>query len=166
MLRLLAAAAVALCLTALQHTARAVDLHAFWDNRCAECHGHAAEFSRKHLGIAGDRLVGSRAGRDLRTFLATHESGGEHAGAIYAMLLAQAGTPQLFQQKCAGCHGTAADYARKSLVLDGGVAKTRDGGRAVLDVLARHGKVTPEEARTIADSLSRVLRETAASKGG
>lgn len=166
MLRLSAAGALALCLTALQHTAHAIDLHAFWDNRCAECHSHAADFARTHLRRDGDRLSGSRPTRDLLGFLGTHESGGEHAGAIYRMLLAQVTTPPLFQQKCAGCHGTAASYARAALVLDNGIARTRDDRRAVVDVLARHGKVTPEEARTIADSLARVLTEIGSGKGG
>ena len=26
--------------------ARGIDLHALWDDRCADCHGHSAEFSR------------------------------------------------------------------------------------------------------------------------
>lgn len=146
--------------------AAAIDLHAYWDSRCAQCHGHAAEFVRKHMKVVDGRLIGVSAKRDVTTFLKTHESSGEHADQLYKMLLAQAQTPPLFQQKCAGCHGTAADYARKTLVLEGGVAKVRDDKRTVREVLARHGKVTPAEANTIADSLARVLTESGASKGG
>lgn len=154
-----------LLLLAGARSATAVDLHAFWDTRCAECHGHAGDFARKHLKVTDGRLRGSHADRDLNRFLGVHESSGENAGGLYAMLLAQAQTQPLFQQKCAGCHGTAADYARANLVLKDGAAVTKDG-RKVVDVLARHGKVTPEEARSIADSLVRVLGETGAGKGG
>lgn len=145
-------------------SAAAIDVHAFWDSRCVECHSHAGAFSRAHLSVENGRLAGKHHRGDLERFLGQHESSGEHAGALYQMLLAQAQTQPLFQPKCGGCHGTAAEFARTSLVLEGGVALTKDGRRPVLDVLAKHGRVSADEARTISDSLARVLGEVGAAK--
>lgn len=146
--------------------ASALDVHSFWDSRCVECHGHAGQFARAHLKVVDGRLAGASVNRDLARFLTQHESSGAYAKPLYDMLLAQAQTPPLFQQKCSGCHGTAASYALANLVLDDGVAKTRIAHRPVVEVLARHGKVTADEARTIAASLARVLVETDGGKGG
>lgn len=145
---------------ALVGPAAAFDLHAFWDGRCAHCHGHAAAFARKFLHVEAGLLAGTHHKADLKRFLAQHETSGAHADAIYDMLLAQVSTQPAFQQRCAGCHGTAADFARAALAERDGVLVGRTNGRPVADFLTRHGGATPDEAATIARSLARVLRET------
>ena len=48
------------------------DLHWLWDNRCAECHGHSAEFSRKFLRVTDGQLQGSHHTRNLKLFMRNH----------------------------------------------------------------------------------------------
>ena len=142
-------------------TADAIDLHQFWDARCSDCHGHSAAFARSHLTVKDGVLIG-RHRSDLKQFLATHEAGSAQSGPLYAMLLAQASTVPVFQQKCAGCHGTAAEFARSSLRLRDGVVIGRENGLAISEFLKRHGRLAAEEAPIVVESLTRVLGETGA----
>lgn len=139
--------------------AGAIDLHGFWDDRCQECHGHAAAFARTHLKVDAGKLTGSHPDRDLRTFLGQHEMGPENAGQVYEMLLAQAQAKPLFQQKCSSCHGTAADFARKSLALQEGVLVGNKKRLPVSEFLKRHGKVAAADIPVLVESLMRVLTE-------
>ena len=58
---------------------------------------------------------------------------GAIADEIYAMLLAQASTPPIYQEKCRGCHQNAAELARTSLAVVGGKAAGRQSGRPLAD---------------------------------
>jgi mono/diheme cytochrome c family protein len=144
---------------ALGAGAGAVDLHHFWDQRCAECHGHAGAFARRFLKVEDGRLVGVHHRHDLATFMGQHEMGPELVAPMQAMLLAQVATPPVFQQKCARCHGTAAEFARTSLTLPEGVLTGRESGRPVAEYLLRHGRLTEAERPIVVESLNRVLRE-------
>lgn len=139
--------------------AAAVDVHEFWDGRCGDCHGHAGGFARRHLTVQDGKLIG-RHNTDLNRFLEHHESGGAQASAIYQMLLAQAQTQPVYQQKCAGCHDTAAQFARSSLERRGGVVVGKTNGRPISEFLKLHGKLSPAEVPVVVDSLTRVLSET------
>ena len=33
-----------------------IDLHWLWDDRCAACHGHSGDFSRKSLSVSSGRF--------------------------------------------------------------------------------------------------------------
>jgi len=46
-----------------------IDLHWLWDNRCADCHGHAGGFSRQFLNVDGDELKGRHHVHDLGRFI-------------------------------------------------------------------------------------------------
>lgn len=138
----------------------AADLHAFWDDRCAECHRHAGEFARNHLKVQDGRLVGRKASRDICDFIAKHGAGETLAGPICAMLTAQAQTRSLFKDTCGGCHGTAADLAR------GHLAATKDGtlmgksnGREIGPFLSSHGGLAAGEIPLVVEALNRVYRE-------
>ena len=72
---------------------------------------------------------------------------------------AQAANPPLFNSKCSGCHDTAAEFARKSLEIKNGVLTGRTSGKPVSEYLKKHGKVTPEEAASLVQTLPRVLGE-------
>lgn len=139
---------------------RAADLHAFWDDRCAECHRHAGEFARNHLTLKDGRLVGSKPKRDVCAFLVTHGAGEALAAPICAMLSAQAATPSLFRDKCAACHGTAAELARAGLATaPDGTVHAKSGGREIADFLASHGGLAVDEIPHLAATLRRVLGE-------
>ena len=52
--------------------AAGVDLHRMWDDRCFECHGHAAEFARRSLSVSSGELQGRHHIHDLRRFMRNH----------------------------------------------------------------------------------------------
>ena len=160
-LLILAVAIAALTITGSM-PAIGIDLHWFWDQRCHECHGHAGEFARSRLKVEGGQLVGRHHTQDLRLFLGQHQNGGAYAGEMYDMLLAQAETPPVYQQKCARCHGSAAQFARMSLVVIDGVVSGREKQRPLIDILQKHGKLTSEEVPLVVESLTRVLKEVGA----
>lgn len=77
------------------------------------------------------------------------------------MLLAQAATPDLFRQKCSGCHkGTPAEFARKSMIEKEGVVVGRSSQKDLREFLTRHGGLRADEILIVVDSLKRVLQET------
>lgn len=156
---------VVVLIASLGGMAGAVDLHHFWDQRCAECHGHAGPFARRHMKVENGRLVGTHHRDDLATFMGQHQMGPELVAPIQAMLLAQVTTPPVFQQKCASCHGTAADFARASLTVRNGVLTGRENGMPVADFLRRHGRLTEAERPVMVDSLNRVLGEVGGPRG-
>ena len=140
--------------------ASALDLHQFWDQRCHECHGHAGAFARRHLKVEQAVLVGPHhRGDALKGFMGRHEMGPQEVDGVYAMLLAQATTQPVYQQKCAGCHQTAAELARASLARRDGVVVVRASGQPLSDLLQRHGKLSREEIPVVLESLVRVLGE-------
>jgi hypothetical protein len=138
-------------------SAFAVDLHHFWDQRCGGCHGHAGEFARRYLKVDAGRLIGRHHTDNLRLFLGQHEMSGAIADEIYAMLLAQASTPPIYQEKCRGCHQNAAELARTSLAVVGGKVAGRQSGRPLEDFLPGHARLKPDELAV--ESLARVYRE-------
>ena len=139
----------------------AVDLHAYWDQRCQSCHGHAGEFARRFLSVEEGRLVGQHHRQDLDRFLRQHYLADHLVEPITAMLMAQAATPPLFMQRCAGCHGSAADFARTRLTLKNGVLVGASSGRPVVQTLTTHGKLTAQEVSLVTESLQRVHAESA-----
>lgn len=139
--------------------AAAIDLHQFWDGRCHECHGHAGTFARRHLTVERGVLVGRHHKGDLKRFIALHEAGAAQADALYAMLLAQAQTKPVYQEKCSGCHDNAAAFSRSSLVIREGVISGRSNQLPVARYLERHGSLTAAEIPIVVESLGRALSE-------
>ncbi len=142
-------------------TASALDLHQFWDKRCHDCHGHAGEFARRHLKVENGKLTGRHHTDNLKQFMGRHEMGPEHVERIYGMLLAQAATKPVYQQKCAGCHGTAAELVRASISRQDGVLVALPSKRPLSELLKKHGKLSAEEMPIVLESLARVLGEVA-----
>lgn len=136
-----------------------VDLHDYWDQRCQGCHGHSSEFARRFLRVEKGRLVGVHHRDDLDVFLRNHYLTDSLVAPVSAMLSAQVTTPPLFAQKCSGCHGTAAEFARKSLAISGGVLVSASSGRKVADTLAAHGGLGPRDVPLVVGSLTRVRNE-------
>ncbi|WP_157979444.1 hypothetical protein [Rhodoferax ferrireducens] len=154
---------LALAFTALSAAADGVDLHRYWDQRCESCHGHAGTFARRFLRIDDGRLVGTHHKEYLERFLHNHYLTDALVGPISAMLMAQVASPPLFSEKCAGCHGNASEFARESLLIQDGVLMARANGRKVVDYLATHGKLNPDEVQMVVRSLTRLRMEVSSS---
>lgn len=157
---LIAAALMGLC--ASWAGAAGTDLHAYWDGRCRSCHGDAGAFARSTLSVdAAGRLQGRHHADDLDRFLRQHYLADDLVAPVTAMLVAQVATPPLFKEDCASCHGTAADFARKSLELRGGVLTGKASGRPVQAFLHSHGALPPAQVPEMVKTLTRVLGEVA-----
>ena len=109
----LARLAATIILTAIPAAAATdtVDLHSFWDQRCAGCHGHAAQFARKFLSIENGQLVGRHHRDDLMLFLQNHGVPAARVNPIYDMLLAETGKRGI----AAGLHNGSPAYANKMI---------------------------------------------------
>jgi hypothetical protein len=136
------------------------DLHEYWDTRCRECHGDSAAFARSTLRVEGGRLLGRHHTEGLATFLRQHYLTDDLVAPVMQMLQAQASASPLFKDKCGGCHGTAADFARESLERRDGVLVGRASGRPVREYLQRHGGLRAEQLAPMVSTLERVFAET------
>ncbi len=136
-----------------------VDLHDYWDQRCSYCHGHSSEFARRFLRVDQGRLHGVHHRDDLDAFLRNHYLTEQLVAPVRAMLMAQLTTKPLFGEKCAGCHETAAAFARKSLDIVSGVLVGSASGIKVVDYLASHGRLESHEVPVMVDTLLRVRHE-------
>lgn len=136
-----------------------VDVHWLWENRCAECHGHAAEFSRKFLNISDGKLQGRHYVDNLRMFMPNHYLNASEVDAVYNMLIAQVGTPPRFMQECSTCHQTAAQFVRGSLEMRDGVISSRKSGQPVRTFLDHHRQLTPEDVEFYVNLFTRIAGE-------
>jgi len=139
--------------------ASGIDLHWLWDDRCAACHGHAGEFTRKFLSVSGGELQGPHHVHDLRRFLHNHYLAGNEVDAVYRMLLAQASSRARFRDECVRCHDTAASLVRNSLVLRDHVLYIRHSGRPVSHFLGHHMELSPDDVVFYVNLLTRVAHE-------
>ena len=152
-------AALALAAAAAIPLRAAPDLHDYWDTRCKDCHGDAGPFARLTLRVVDGQLRGRHHEAGLAVFLRQHYLSDELVEPVMQMLQAQVGTEPLFRSKCSGCHGSAAEFARQSLVRRDGVLVGRAGGRPVREFLKAHGGLAPEQVDAMAGTLERVHRE-------
>jgi bacterioferritin-associated ferredoxin len=142
--------------------ARAVDLHAYWDQRCGTCHGHAAQFARQFLTVKDGKLQGRHHVDDLVRFLPNHYLPADMVAPVTAMLLAQVTTEPRFKAQCGRCHETAAALARKSLALRNGILVNRKTGKPTSEFLNGHARLDLADVPFFVDVLTRVTREVAA----
>ena len=139
--------------------ASGIDLHWLWHDRCAACHGHSGDFSRKFLSVSSGELQGPHHVHDLRRFLHSHYLAGHEVDAVYNMLLTQAITQPRFKDECSNCHGTAAELVRDSLELRDGVLYSRNTGRPVRRFLEHHRELNPDDVDFFINALTRVVHE-------
>lgn len=158
MTRAATVAAAIVFLAAAGGPASALDLHAFWDQRCRDCHGHAGAFARGFLTVRDGELRGRHPAGDLRLFLGHHGVPAADVEAVYGMLLAQASAAPEFASRCSGCHGTAAAFARSALAFRDNRLLGRDG-RPVAEFLPGHTGLTADEAARFVELLTRVTQE-------
>ncbi len=137
-----------------------VDLHGYWDGRCASCHGHAATFARRFLKVTDGKLQGRHHVDDLETFLSNHHLSPDLIAPVTAMLAAQVTTEPRFRNECGRCHTSAAELARKSLSLRNGVLVSRASSRPAAEFLTSHARIEPEDVPFFVEVLTRVVRET------
>ena len=141
------------------------DLHAMWDDRCATCHGHSGEFSRRVLSVSNAELQGRHHIHDLRLFLTNHYLSGHSVEPVYNMLLAQASSKPRFKDECSKCHQSAAEFSRKSLILRDGELYDRSSDIPIRDFLSSHRKLQPGDVDYFLQQLIRVTREVNAEDG-
>ena len=139
--------------------AAGIDLHALWDDRCAECHGHSGEFARKYLKITGGLLQGRHHVLDLQKFLEHHYPPSGQVDAMYQMLLAQTSTPPRFKVECSQCHGRAAEFLRASVDLANGELVVRKNGASVETFMQNHRGLSQTDVHFFMGLCTRLARE-------
>ena len=158
-MRILGSVLCILLLFSLRANAGDMDLHALWDDRCAECHGHSGEFARKYLKITGGLLQGRHHLLDLHKFLEHHYPPVGQVDAIYQMLLAQTSTPPRFSEECSQCHGKASDFLRASIVLKDDELKIRKSGDSVQQFMQNHRGLAREDVQFYMGLFTRLANE-------
>lgn len=152
-------AGVALLLAAVSPAlAGGLDLHWLWDDRCAQCHGHSADFARRLTWREGELVLAHPIGDPLR-FLRHHYPAQAEVEPLYRMLQAEAATPPRFRKACAGCHDSAAALARESISFEGSRPIVRRSGLGLGEALARHRGIDAEARAFYEALLTRVARE-------
>jgi hypothetical protein len=137
-----------------------LDLHKLWHNKCASCHGHSAEFSRKFLRVSSEgKLLGPLHADNLKLFLFNHYPAGKEVDGIYNMLLAQASTQPRFQQECSDCHGIASEFVRESLILRDGELLSRKLQSSTSSFLGSHRGLSAEDVEFFVEQLTRIANE-------
>ncbi len=138
-----------------------VDLHRLWDDRCYECHGHAADFLRRVLSAVDGELQGAHHVDGLRKFMQSHYLNLDlsEVNLFYEMLLAQASTQPRYAQECIACHGSVADFVRESLELCTDMLCRRNSGRPVRSFLDTHRSLDSKDVDFYMELLTRVAHE-------
>lgn len=136
-----------------------VDLHWLWDDRCAACHGHSAEFSRQYLQIVDGQLQGNHHTDKLLLFLDNHYLNGRYSNEIYAMLSAQVSTPPRYKKECSACHQKASSLVREALLVQQGELILKRTGQRLQDFLDNHRRLKPEDVVFYVDLLNRIAVE-------
>ena len=151
-------------LLAILSTAQVVvagtDLHWLWDDRCAECHGHSGEFTRRFLLAKDGQLTGRHHSDNLRDFMRHHYLPAYEVDAMYDMLLAQSLTPPRCQAECANCHSSAAQLVRASTAPAAGDPLRLLSGQTVRHFLQGHRSLQAEDIDFYVALFTRVAAET------
>ena len=141
-------------------SAAGTDLHWLWDNRCAECHGHSADFSRQFLQVSSDGLLqGPHHTQNLKLFMRNHYAPAAEVDAIYSMLLAQVTTAPRFRAECSNCHDSASQFIRYSIVLQNGELAGRKSGISVIQFMQTHRRLEQDDIEFFMNLLTRVAGE-------
>lgn len=148
-----------LWLWSMPFLAVATDIHWLWDDRCAECHGHSAEFARKFLRISENQLQGKHHFRDLRLFLGNHYTPQRDVDAVYDMLQAQVKTAPRYRDECSACHGRAAAFIRAAMVLQEGVLLSRKTKQPIDGFMQSHRSLDENDIEFFVELLNRVASE-------
>ncbi len=154
-----AAVLIGVLLLSAKTGATGIDLHWMWDNRCAECHGHSAEFARNFLQVKNDRLQGRHHVENFRLFLRNHYVSTSEADAVYEMLLAQVRTEPRFKLECSYCHGQASTFVRSTMLLQNGVLISRGSKQPISRFMDDHRGLSADDIEFFVNLLTRVADE-------
>ncbi len=140
-----------------QHSAggEPIDAHKLYVQKCVGCHEADA-----NAFATGTHIVGNAAGRDVAGFLATHRGTKLTPDEIKALtdhFGTMLSTGWLHQEKCAGCHSSAAELARSRLSEQNGKLQGRYSGRDIDSFLSDHGRLTEPQIDVIRAMLRRQL---------
>ncbi len=135
------------------------DLHQRWHNKCFDCHGHSAEFSRKFLTISDGKLQGLHHTDNLLQFLQNHYLAGQEVDTTYNMLLAQTNTTARFMNECSKCHGTAVDLVRESITLHDGKLYSRTLESPIRYLLEDHRRLKKADIEFYMQLFTRIADE-------
>ena len=94
-------------------------------------------------------------GRQLVTALV----GDADIDAVYNMLFGQVKTQSRFKYECNSCHGTAAEFVRKSLERRDGVLYCRDSEYQARLFLDNHRDLNPDDVEFFINVLTRIAHE-------
>lgn len=85
------------------------------------------------------------------------------AAAVMLPLLAagcRAAEPtQVWQEKCARCHGEMAQFAKRSLCLADAMPALREGGETLEAFLRHHGRLTTGDIAAVCTALTEELKK-------
>lgn len=145
---------------ALLACAAAAAAQGLYFERCGACHGPAGELAETGLVSDGDVLRTRRTNADLRDFLRGH--GGDltptEIETVYAALRRVTQGAGRFREKCGICHPRARTLAQRKLMIRDGALVGRYSGRDIDAFLARHGRLTADEAVFFSGVLARARR--------
>ena len=143
----------------VQSGAGAREIRAEWDNRCEECHGEADEFARKFLWAVDGQLQGQHHVDNLRLFMRNHYLPKHKIDAFYDMLLALANDPTRYESECSGCHSSAEEFVRKSIVIKTGELAGLESGISVRKFLQTHQGLQQADVEFYTRLLTRVRND-------
>jgi len=135
------------------------DLHWLWDDRCAECHGHSADFSQQFLRVSDGQLQGQHHTQNLSLFLRNHYAPAGEVEAIYNMLLAQVTTAPRFKAECSNCHDSASQFIRDSIIVRNGELVSRESRGSIRAFMQTHRRLKQDDIEFFMDLLARVAGE-------
>lgn len=129
-----------------------------WDNRCEECHGDYAEFSRKYLWVVDGQLQGRHHIEDLDVFLRRHYLPAHQVEPINNMLAAEANSPARFKSECGSCHGELPAFLQESIWVRGDEITAMGAGVDAGEFLQTHQNLQAEDVRFYLKLFARVAR--------
>ena len=116
-----------------------------WDNRCEQCHGDYAEFSRKYLWLVDGQLQGRHHVDDLQLFLEKHYIPAHQVDAVRDLLASKANSPQRFVDECGECHGDAASFVEQKLWVRGEEITAMGVGQEAGEFMQGHQQLEPDD---------------------
>ncbi len=116
-----------------------------WDDRCEQCHGDYAEFSRKYLWLVDGQLQGQHHIDDLQIFLEKHYIPAHEVDAVRDLLASKANSLTRFTDECGSCHGDAETFIEKSIWVRGEEITAMGVGREAGEFMQTHQNLKPED---------------------
>lgn len=152
--------AVSILFLGFPAVAQDVDAHLVYEQNCAGCHApHAGEFVVENVSISDGELVGKGSQQSVTDLLVSGH--GKLSEPEIKLLLQHFSAIQksgnLFRERCIYCHDRAVVFARRELIIRGGVLFGRYSNRNAEEFLPGHGRLDSAQAEMMVDVLKRQL---------